>query len=378
MLTAGVLLFWLFVSLAVAIRAGFSSRPPIEQAQVLRTNQTVLLRPCAGQETYLARALLSSRALGPGGTVRFLLSSPDDPAAPVARDVASTLCGEGLDAQVLITNVNRGNRKAMQLAAAERAFREPRAFVVADADVVLTPELISELLGSLASASVGATWAPPLERSSRTLGDLASKSILDASLHAFRLLARLDPNGMVGKCFAIRSDVLTEVGGFNSVSRVLGEDMELAKRLHMHGYRTPVVEGFADSLVEGRTLRATAYRYARWIAVIRHQRPSLFFSYPLLLAAAPLQLACAFALGVRAHVLGFALVCAVLEVRIFAALVARASSGLGVRGIALGACVGDVMLLTAWLMVLVGVPLRWRGVPLHFAPDGHLRDEVRP
>lgn len=282
-----------------------------------------------------------------------------------------------MDASVLVTHARDGNRKARQLMAAEQQLpSNVDVVLVADADVRLDAALAKEMLTELAPPAVGAVWAPPRECAAASWGDVASKGVLDASLHAFPVLAALDPRGMVGKCFAIRRDALSHIGGFAKVSHVLGEDMELSRLLHAGGHRVVATSRPADARVSGRPLRAALQRFARWISVIRHQRMHLLVSYPLLFAAMPLQIFLSLALSLNDPVAGLTLLVSSVLTRLLIALLARWSTGRDMRGLPSAMLFGDVTLLAAWAMVLFGLPVSWRGVPLRFGPNGQLRGEV--
>jgi ceramide glucosyltransferase len=335
----------------------------------------LLVRPCAGSEPALARTLASSGAPRTERTVllRFAVASRDDAAFAVAEDAADALRQAGEDARVVVTGACAPNAKADQLARVLLHESEPfDVVVVADSDVDLAGADLDALVSPLFQERVGATWAAPVEVQPRTLGDHASAGVLAASLHAFALLAALDPGSLVGKLFAIRRDTLAEVGGFQALASVLGEDMELSRRLRargLHVVRAPLV---ARSLAQGRSVRNVIARYARWISVIRAQRPALLIGYPLLFASTgPLMaLSCAVALLEPSSAW---LVPAVLGTRAFVALLAAARSGVKVRPWFLPqALLADVVLTVAFVAALWSRRVRWRGRALQITRNGRL------
>ncbi len=254
----------------------------------------LMVRPCTGDDPQLATALESAIHMPGRAPLRMVLTVSDaaDPAWPIVLRSAARLRDAGLDVQARVVTSTAFNRKVGQL---EGATRDCDADIVLciDADVDLTtfdPDLLVAPLVAPGSM-LGAVWAPPIEVAPpQTWGDRASAGVLGASLHAFALLGELDGSGLVGKTFAIRSDALRDVGGFAAVARYLGEDMELARRLRARGWQTQMQRRAVHSIAENRPLRAVLDRYARWLWVIRAQRPALLLSYPLLLAAAPLLL----------------------------------------------------------------------------------------
>ncbi len=336
---------WLGALGGVAGFAAIPRRVP-DRARVgrARDQEVVLLRPCAGAEPELARCLASwpSHA-GPAPRVIFAVGSPEDAALPVAEAAALRLRDRGVDATVLVTEARGPNHKAAQLAVAAGAAIRADVLVVADSDVDLEGLDLGAIVDPIAADDrVAACWAPPVEHgAARTLGDRASQALLGASLHAFPLLARLDGGGMVGKLCALRATSLAAAGGFASLVDVLGEDMELARRFARRGEKVAVARVTARSLASGRTLVAVAARYARWIAVVRRQRPLLLASYPLLFAATPLISTAALVAGAPAIALG------AIALRIVVALVAQGACGRrrSVRGAIVESGLADALLL---------------------------------
>jgi ceramide glucosyltransferase len=202
----------------------------------------------------------------------------------------------------------------------------------------------------------------------RTWGDRASQALLGASLHAFPLLSRIDRHGMVGKLVALRRASLEAVGGFASLARVLGEDMELGCRLAGRGEKVVVAGATARSLAAGRSLGAVVARYARWVAVVRGQRPLLLPSYPLLFASAPIVAALALGAGAPA------IAGAALGLRVALARAAQAACGRrGSLPSALAeALLADTLLLAAFVRAVGSREVEWRGERLRVLRGGIL------
>jgi ceramide glucosyltransferase len=336
--------------------------------------RVLVVRPCAGREPHLERTLASSRCL-PDASVVFAVRDGDDPAFDVAWRACVELSRSGADARLVITHAHGANRKAAQIAVALEAVATPYdVIVVADADVEIDAETVDALLAALEDERVGAAWASPVETAASTFADRISAAVLDASLHAFPLLAALDARGMVGKLFAVRREALERAGGFSAVADCLGEDMELARRLRACGHDVVAVPAFAASRASGRRLGDVVARYARWIAVVRAQRTPLLAAYPLLIASAPLFVLSAFLLWASGRPLALVACAAVLAVRLAIAVVARRRTRrpLGGRALPLDAFAADVLLLVAWVRALVSRRVVWRGVELRIARDGRL------
>jgi ceramide glucosyltransferase len=343
--------------------------------------RVLLIRPCTGTPGFLARALSSTAALRWDGPceVRLTVARAADPAWPTVQRAAAELSAAGWSAEARVAATDALNGKAGQLAAATHDAERFDAVVVVDADVDLTGFYLSTLLDALdsgadASPAIGAVWAPPHEtEGGRTFGDRVSGALLGHSLHAFDLLGRLDAGGLVGKCFAVRTDALREAGGFDAVSDRLGEDMELSRRLQARGWSTAVGAEAARSIATGRSLGAIVERYVRWLLVMRAQRPGRLWAYPLLLAASwPLAL-CSLVVATQGSVgWGVALLGGTLAARAGVVLATRSAAPRLTWTTPLYAAAADALLWVAWLSALTRRRTRWGGRELTLSADGRL------
>lgn len=241
----------------------------------------LVVRPCAGHEPALERALASLAHARRTFDVRcrFAIESARDTAVPAARRAVEMLERAGIAAEIVFTQGGGPNRKVAQLAAVANG---ADVIIVADSDIDLADVDLDVLVAPIVDQNPAwVAWAPPVEYAKpRTWGDRASAAVLGASLHSFPILARLDPRGLVGKLFAIRKDALATIGGFESLAQYLGEDMEIARRIRNHGGNVVSVPLLARSLASGRSWRAIVSRFGRWLTVIRAQRSILLWSYP--------------------------------------------------------------------------------------------------
>jgi ceramide glucosyltransferase len=338
------LLVWTILIALVTVRAALGTRRGVARPTG-SLGRVLLVRPCAGDEPQLERALASSS--GWAACVRFAVADETDGAAPTAQKVA-----DRLGAKVVFTRPTQPNRKAAQLARVIDADVEHDIVIVADSDVDLATASIDALLAPLEDPRVGACWAVPVEIEPKTMADRASAAILDASLHSFALLSTLDPRGMVGKLVAYRRSALDAIGGFGAVAAYLGEDMEMARRLQ----ETRVADTTVGSLAQGRTWRAAVARYSRWLQVVRAQRPWLLASYPLLFAATPIVVVLSCVAGDRVS-LGL-----VLASRLGAALAARIRTRRPIALIRLpiDALLADVLLLVSFARAITSRQVVWR------------------
>lgn len=343
-----------------------------DRADGAPTRDVLLVRPVAGDEPGLEERLVAR-----GGVHRVVIAvrSQEDAATPAARAAIACIDGEA-DATLVETHAEGPNMKASQLAHVVTHHREgAQIVVVADSDVALGPNDVTALLDALAhDTKLGAAWCPvtfvPPQLDGRAIGagDRATVAILVASLHAFPILAAIDRSLFVGKLFAIRADALAATGGFEAQTRVLGEDVELARALRRAGWRTAAIAHVARATRSTATLRETASRMARWLFVVKGQRPALVLSYPLLLAAV-VPFALLVALLVCGPTPSFVPSCSLAAV--VAARLAVSFEGRRLAGIRRGVLAGlvdivlaDLVLGFAVVSALGSRTLAWRGESL--------------
>ncbi|MRG94235.1 glycosyltransferase family 2 protein [Polyangium spumosum] len=381
----GLLLFgWSFAvastSLEAVRRTTFAPRAArgegAEQAVRKQNPSVLVVRPCAGNEPSLERTLASLARAKRSFDVRcrFAIEDESDLALPAATRAKEALARAGIEAEIVFTGGGGPNRKAAQLAAAAEG---ADVLIVTDSDVDLDGVDLDALVAPLVGPSPAwVAWAPPAEHAPpRTLGDHASAAVLGASLHAFPVLARLDPRGLVGKLFAIHASALAAIGGFGSLVDYLGEDMEIARRVRERGGSVVAVPIVARSLAEGRSWEAVIARFSRWLTVIRAQRPLLLWSYPALFFATwPIVLlAAAFAFVVPNVALAAALLA--LGARLVIALVAAWAAGrsVGLISAIRDAVLADVVLAFAFTRALRSRTVTWRDRVLVVDRTGLLR-----
>lgn len=378
---AAALAAWCFVVASVSARAVFATLlRPRDAAPQGAPPSVLVIRPCAGAEASLASTLASSSHLRGATPFRlvFAVAHEGDGALPVARAACEALRAQGLDASVMLTHAQGVNQKSSQLAAAIAQSDRTDVVVNLDSDVDCAGLSLDAMVGALwADASLGAVWAPPVEDGGVTFSDRCSDALLGGSLHAFPVLSALDPQGLVGKAVALRRDALDAIGGFDALTSHLGEDMELARRLRERSLRSRALSTPVTSRARGRTWRGAVDRYARWIMVIRAQRPALMASYPALFFATWPMMCSALALAlaapaVRTLALGTALVA--LVSRLAVALAARRAAGHALGRALADTVLADALLARAFVGALATREVRWRGRALRIDRGGLLRE----
>jgi ceramide glucosyltransferase len=379
-----------FTLVAIAsLRALDARRPQIDG----RTDwpAIALIRPCEGLDAGLEENLLASVTAPYEGarSVWICVPSPADPAYAVAERVRARAAAiaPSVPVELVVTAINTtANRKAAQLAVAAARAHEP-VLVLADSDVQLEPRTLPSLVAALqADPRAGAASAPPIDVRSATLGDHVSAALLSSTPNALRALAALSSEWrghplLAGALMACRRDALDAVGGFAALEPYLGEDFELARRLHAAGCTLAVSAEPARFTDSGRSLRQVVRRYARWAMVVRRQRPGLFVTYWLLLGCTPLVLAAtaaAAALGAPGWPFAAAAAALLVGARAAFARAMRRSYGLGhAWAPSLTALLtGELLIVGSAARALGRAHVEWRGRRFRVLPGGRLQPLV--
>jgi ceramide glucosyltransferase len=344
--------------------------------------RVLIVRPCAGDEPRLRDNLISTGKLVSAAELRVILAvdDPDDSARPVAEQAAMRLRELGIDVRVEVHLPIGPNRKASLIAEALREHGRAHELVVnVDSNVDLDGFDLDALLGPvLEPGRVAVAWAPWAEtRGFPGAGPRASEAVLGGSLTAFPLLCGIHPNGLVGKIWAARIDVLEATGGFAEFARYLGEDLAMADRLRAADFQIAVVPLLGRARGGQPSFDQMVERFGRWMLVVRAQQPWLMSSYPLFFFATPMVHAIALlGLVARPYVAVTALVLATVA-RLVVTFAARhwSGRGLNVRATVVDAVLSDVALMLAWIRAMSRREVEWRGRRLRVDQSGQLSAE---
>jgi ceramide glucosyltransferase len=386
---------WALLAVAFTLVAIAATRQLFERSRAAVTRvrawpHIALVRPCEGLDPSLAETLRSSASARYDGrrTIYFCVPSATDPAYAVIERVRDELVAAGVDVHLVVTAIEtRANRKAAQLAVVDAllpAADDAPILVVADSDVQLDDESLPSLLSALLSdREAGAASAPPIDVSAATAGDRWSAALLSSTPHALLALAALSERSggvplLAGALLAIRREALAAVGGFHSLEPYLGEDFELARRLHDAGMAMATSSAPARFTDSGRSLRGIVRRYARWSLVVRRQRPALFGTYVLLLGCTPL-VAVAALIDAAARVDGWPLAlgaaAALVATRTLLALALRRCYGVagGWPRALVAMLAGELLICAGAMQAGASAEVEWRGRRFYVGERGALQ-----
>ncbi|HET9955637.1 MAG TPA: glycosyltransferase [Polyangiaceae bacterium] len=347
----------------------------------------VILRPCEGSDSELEANLLSTATAHYEGPRRVLVLVPSyqDPAHSAAEWARAELFRRGIDVpfEVRVSSIRTDkNRKVAQLASVEAELHE-EVIVSADSDIRFDDDTLPALVRALvADPSCAAATAPQVEVAPRTLGDWASAALLSSTPHSFLCLAGLaerarGSHNLCGAVVAYRSGPLREVGGFHALESYLGEDFEVARRLHERRYGIATVAVTCGNYDSGRSLREVVQRFARWSIVTRRQRPELHLTYFVFLGCTPLlAILTAVVAWTQAPYwtisVGYGLIS--IAARLILAAVLRGHAGLKRDPLTLLANVlaGELLILAGALGALRATEVQWRGHRYRVHAGGHI------
>jgi len=320
----------------------------------------------------LVRVLRQPAAPAPGRLPPLLLLRPlDEPTEDELRNLALPLPDDLPVRQVVVSpyrpRLMEGvewhysdppclNRKVGHvLYALETIQRGEQQILVVDADVAVDRPLLEGLSSALAAGAALSTAAPVPEGGSG-LGSAALRGLLRSSQHSFVALDLMSagPKAICGKAIGLSGAALEALPGF---SGHIGEDLELARFLHVRGLPLTRIAASARMPLGRMELPRVLRRIRRWMQVLRAHRPGLWPTVPLLLAPTPLLLPLAIWVGSPAVVGALAML---LALRIALGL-ALARGGPGAADGGWEWLLGEVTLLAAWVGSLAGRTVDWRG-----------------
>jgi ceramide glucosyltransferase len=385
-IAGGFAALWAWATLCVATASTFKrwrlerTRTPSPAAAKGRI-RALMIRPCAGSEADLQQCLMSFADAQRNDMIDLVLAvdNEEDSAWPIVQTVCSQLRDRGVAANALVVTRRGANRKAAIIAGVLAEHGHAYDLVInADSNVDLAGFDLGLLTGPFVEQrTLGALWAPPIEVSDgHGLGNQASEAVLSGSFHAFPLLCGVDPTGMVGKLFAVRASALRRVAGFCDLVDYLGEDFELSRRLVDAGYDVSPIKAVVQSRSGPKSFWDTVNRHARWMTVIRAQRPGHLLSYPLWFFPLPLILLLAIvAIWGSFPALGWLAVVVALLARLLVAVSARVFSGLdwSPHQALKDTLLADSVLALAWVKALASRRVLWRGQSLQIDGAGRVR-----
>jgi ceramide glucosyltransferase len=239
--------------------------------------------------------------------------------------------------------------------------------VVADSDVLVTPDYLARVVEPLLDPAVGIVTCPyrglPRETLWSLLGalfinDWFMPSVQVAALFGSRAFA-------FGASIALRRDALEAIGGFAAIANQLADDYRLGELTRRRGLATVLSEVIVDTWVDERSLAELVRHELRWLRTIRIVRP-LGYSLSFISFALPLALlGTLLAAGSRTTLVLLAITVAARALIHGAAR--RRSAPLAQI---LAAPVSDLLAFALWCWAFTARSVQWRQARYRVARDG--------
>ena len=238
--------------------------------------------------------------------------------------------------------------------------------LVVDADVAVDRALVEGLSAAL-SAGAALSTAAPAPEGGAGLGAAALRGLLRSSQHSFVALDLMSAGSkaICGKALGLSGPAVDALRG---LAGHIGEDLELARFLHVRGLPVVRVPPRARMKLGRMPVAGVLRRLRRWMQVLRVHRPGLHPTVPLLLAPTPLLLGLAVLAGSPAVVIALAVL---LALRITLGL-ALSRGTPDAEGGGWEWLLGEAALLMAWLGSLALRTVDWRGRCFTLLPGGRM------
>lgn len=238
-----------------------------------------VLKPLKGCDSESRACLESWFQLSPPAPLQlvFGVASPDDPICPLVRELIER--HPDIDATLIIARENHGpNAKVSTLIQLARQARHD-VLVISDADVLVEPDLITQLIQPLAEPRVGLVCSFYRLANPKTLAARWEAIGMNADFWTQVLQARSlkSLKFALGAAMAVRRADLNAIGGFEAFANYLADDYQLGQRLAANGKRIELCPVPVDCRETPLTWREAWRHQLRWARTIRACQPAAFF-----------------------------------------------------------------------------------------------------
>ena len=233
-----------------------------------------ILKPLCGAEPETYQCLRSfCEQQYPEFQIIFGISDADDPALPVVQRLKKEF--PRLDLVIAVEQTVHGSNRKVNNLINMMALAGHDYIVVSDSDVRVDRDYLAKLIPPLLDEGVGIVTCcyRGIPRSgiwsllgSMYINEWFIPSVKVAALMGFRSFG-------FGATIAIRREVLSRIGGFNSVSSQLADDYRLGELTRRHGLRTVLSEVEVETYVGERSASELIAHELRWRRTIRNLSP---------------------------------------------------------------------------------------------------------
>lgn len=332
-----------------------------------------ILKPVCGIEKN-QKANLRSACLQdyPDFQVVFSVQNPDDPALPLLLEIQQEFGAEKVS--VAVDNIHAGTNKKINNMLGALPFSRGDVLVISDSDVRLKPDYLKAIISPLlADPEVGGVCTLYKAVCADRWFEKMELLTFNADFIPSVIFAHVSGTSQfcLGASVAVRSSVLKEIGGFESLADYLVEDYEIGRRIRSSGKKMAIVPYFIDIVVDYKTLLQWGNHQVYWDQNTRAAQPAGFFASVLIRSVPFAFFFAALRLG---DTTGLAVLAGALGIRLSTAA-AIMWSGLrdyeGLKSLHL-LPLRDMAGLVSWFLSFTKKKVLWRGSEFTLTRDGRL------
>ncbi len=362
------------LAMTYSLVAAFATRRTLRPAGRSKQSPPItILKPLCGAEpeTY---ACLRSFCLQeyPEYQIIFGICDEADPAMAIVRRLQEEF--PHLDLSIAVERRQYGSNRKVNNLINMMALARHDYLVISDCDVKVDSNYLAKLIPPLLDDGVGIVTCcyRGMPRSgvwsllgSMYINEWFIPSVKVAALTGFRSFA-------FGVTIGIRREVLSRIGGFNSVSNQLADDYRLGELTRQHGLRTVLSEVEVETLVRERSASDLIAHELRWRRTVRNLNPLgyglTFVTFGLPVTALQLLLA-----------RGAAPAVAIFAMTALARVLMQSSAGRpGVRAAKLLLIpFRDLLHLFLWIWSFATSRVQWRNAHYRLSRDGSAEPVAR-
>jgi ceramide glucosyltransferase len=239
-----------------------------------QASPVTVLKPLCGAEPETYDCLRSfCEQTYPCYQVIFGVSDPEDPAVSIVRRLQREF--PHLELLLAVERRRHGSNPKVSNLINMLGLARYDYLVIADSDVKVTPNYLTDLLPPLLDEGVGIVTCcyrgvprPGIWSllGSMYINEWFMPSVRVAALSGYRAFG-------FGATIAIRRDALARIGGLGAISDQLADDYRLGELTRQRGLRTVLSEVEVDTVVRERSAADLIAHELRWRRTIRHLSP---------------------------------------------------------------------------------------------------------
>ncbi len=208
----------------------------------------------------------------------FGVSSADDPAIPVVRDLIAE--HPAVTATLIINNQSNGaNPKVSNLINMDVAAKN-EILIISDSDMRVGPDYITRVVAGFEDERVGLVtclyMGTPAPGIASHLGAMFISQWFTPSALIPATFGEM--TNCFGATMALKRSVLQEIGGFFAISGNLADDYTLGRLVREAGYTIHLANVVVDNWVEESSLKSLVLHELRWARTIRFIEPAGFLT----------------------------------------------------------------------------------------------------